>query len=80
MGLQLGGNGYNFAGNYKTKGCYGYKKGSGKYGGISYYGNGGTIEQMKKPLSGSRYRPDNFDCVKKEGNFQFIHSMYINRT
>ena len=41
---------------------------------------------MKEPLSDPQYRPDNYDCEQEqeeavqEGNFQFIHSLYINKT
>ena len=76
----MGGNGFNFAGDYRTKGCYAYKEGSGTYGGISFYGNGGKIEQMKEPPSDHLYRPDNYDCPKQKGNFQIIHSLYLKIT
>ena len=79
MGLRLGGDGYSFAGDYPTKGCFAFTDGSGNFGGSSFYGNGGTMDQMKEPLSDNRYRPYNYDCVK-EGNFQFLYSMYRNRT
>ena len=54
MGLQLGGNGYAFAGNYGSKGCYYYP--SGSYGNMAYFGAGGTVEQMATALSGSKAR------------------------
>ena len=28
MGFELGGKGYEFAGDYETKGCYGYEDGT----------------------------------------------------
>ena len=55
LGLQLSGNGYAFAGNYGTKGCYAYS--SGGYAGMAFFGTGGTEAQMATALTGSKYRP-----------------------
>ena len=56
MGLQLGGNGYAFASNYSTKGCYYYPSGSSA--GMAYFGDGGTEASMGTALSGSTARVD----------------------
>jgi hypothetical protein len=53
-GLAAGGNGYNFVGNWATKGLYCYN--SGSYNGICYFGTGGSSYDETVPLSGSRYR------------------------
>ena len=67
LGLKIGGNGYNFAGNYATKGCHAYKCGShnGNYDGMIFYGIGGTKEQISAPLSAPKYRPEGYDCLTK---------------
>jgi hypothetical protein len=39
-GIETGGVGYDFAGDYGTKGCYMYT--TGTYGGHSYFGTGGS--------------------------------------
>ena len=39
-GIEPGGVGYDFAGDYGTKGCYMYT--TGTYGGHSYFGTGGS--------------------------------------
>lgn len=58
LGLERGTNTYSFAGAYKTKGFYAYKY--GKFAGISFFGTGGTDDEMKAPLnSGGKYRPLN---------------------
>ena len=66
----MGGNGYAFAGDYSTKGCYAYKGGS--YDGMIFYGVGGTEQQMKTPLSGSKYRPECAECATK-GNLLILN-------
>ena len=43
---------YDFAGNYDTKGCYGYT--SGKYAGHYFFGTGGNDAQMTTPLPSSK--------------------------
>jgi len=57
LGLQLGGNGYAFSGDYSTKGLYAYR--SGKYNGMAFFGRGGSVTEMEAPLEegGSKYRP-----------------------
>lgn len=58
LGLQIGGRGYPFAGNWSNKGLYAYSKGS--YAGIAYYGTGGTEAEMKGELKykgNGAYRP-----------------------
>ena len=60
LGLDLGDNEYDFAGNYSTKGCYAYN--NGKYEGSAYYGYGGTTEQMETSLEDPKFRPDKYDC------------------
>ena len=54
QGLQLGGNGSAFASDNGTKGCYYYP--SGPYGGMAFYGTGGTVAEMSTSLSGSQQR------------------------
>lgn len=60
LGLSLGGSGYAFAGNWPTKGCYAYS--STTFIGNAYYSTGGTMDQMKTVLVGSKYRPVGYDC------------------
>ena len=58
LGLQIGGNGYAFAGAYETKGLYAYK--SGEFSGIAFFGTGGTEAQMVAPVRDNpdgKYRP-----------------------
>ena len=56
LGLTFGG-----SGSYSNKGCYAYS--SGTYKGKVYYGNGGTTDEMKTLLSGTKYRPAGYDCI-----------------
>jgi len=59
-GLSKGGNGYAFAGDYGTKGCYTYS--SGSYRKIAFYGTGGSDDDRKKTsLPGSQIRPAGWD-------------------
>ena len=58
--MTLGGNGYDFVGDYTTKGCYAYT--SGQFAGLVYYGTGGTEEQIKTSLEAPKYRPNGYDC------------------
>merc|ERR1711962_1721515 len=51
---QVGGNGYQFAGDYTTKGCYVYV--NGPFNGRVYYGTGGTLGQKMAPLAGPTSR------------------------
>ncbi|MBT7852487.1 MAG: hypothetical protein HN675_04145, partial [Opitutae bacterium] len=56
LGLQLGGAGTEFAGDYGTKGLYAYS--SGNYEGMAFFGTGGTEEEMLAPIEHeSKYRP-----------------------
>ena len=56
LGLQLGGAGTEFAGDYGTKGLYAYS--SGNYEGMAFFGTGGTEEEMLAPIEhASKYRP-----------------------
>ena len=68
--MKLGGNGYPFAKDYSTKGCYAYKGGS--YDEIVFYGTGGTEEQTKTALSAPKYRPEGYDCSEK-GNLHILN-------
>ena len=71
--MELGGNGYDFAGDYGTKGCYAYN--DGKYSNKVYYGNGGTEEQMTTSLEDPKYRPDGHDC-SSEGLLVICHVLF----
>ena len=44
-GLRIGGEGYDFEGDYGTKGCYAYD--SGAYEGIAFFGTGGDAADME---------------------------------
>jgi hypothetical protein len=59
-GLSLGGGGYDFEGNYGTKGCYSYS--SGTYAGKAYYGTGGTTAETSATVASPKYRPADFAC------------------
>ena len=76
LGLQLGGEGYDFASEFSDKGCYSYKEGS--YAGIVFYGTGGTEEQMKSSLVAPQYRPNGHDCA--EGKFQVFYLLWTKNT
>jgi len=54
LGLQTGGTGWDFSGDFGTKGCYTYT--SGKYEGRAYYGTGGTAADRKKILESPKAR------------------------
>lgn len=45
-GLEIGGAGYPFAGDWGVKGCYAYDSTSADYAGMAYYGLGGTEAEM----------------------------------
>ena len=49
-----------FAGDYETKGCYVYL--SGDFEGLSFYGTGGTVEEMQQSLQNPKERPQGYDC------------------
>ena len=61
LGLQLGGIGYAFSGDYDAKGCYTYD--SGEYHGMIFYGTGGSEDEMKLIPPRPKYRPQIFDCL-----------------
>ena len=52
--------GYEFAGDYLSKGCFVYL--SGNYEGLSFYGTGGTVEEMQQLLQNPKGRPQGYDC------------------
>ena len=57
------------SGNYVTKGCYQYEKGT--YKDKIYYGTNGTLESNKKDTwKSGQSRPAGIDC--KTGNYQWI--------
>ena len=60
LGLQLGGGGTDFIGDWETKGCYGYE--NGEYAGLIFYGMGGSDEDMKATPTSPKYRPSGHDC------------------
>ena len=60
LGKELGTSTYAFAGDYGTKGCYAYT--SGAYQNTMFYGLGGTEEDKKSDLTGTKYRPPGYDC------------------
>ena len=58
LGLQIGGAGYPFVGNWSTKGLYAYR--SGQYNGIAYFGTGGSErDRTTMPHESEKYRPWN---------------------
>ena len=58
LGLQIGGAGYPFVGNWSTKGLYAYR--SGQYNGIAYFGTGGSErDRLTMPHESEKYRPWN---------------------
>ena len=58
LGLQIGGEGHPFVGNWGTKGLYAYS--SGQYSGIAYFGTGGSErDRLTMPHESDRYRPWN---------------------
>ena len=58
LGLQVGGAGHPFVGNWGTKGLYAYR--SGQYNGIAYFGTGGNErDRLTMPHESDKYRPWN---------------------
>ena len=55
LGLQLGGNGTKFIGNYDVKGCHVER-------GIVYYGIEEDIHEHRKFINAPFYRPNGYDC------------------
>ena len=74
LGLQQGGNGYSFSGNFGTKGCYAYE--SGSFANLAFYGTGGTEDQMKQALASPKYRPIGHDC-NTQGNFHYDYNSTV---
>ena len=69
LGLEFGGGGYEFIGEYETKGCYAYKEESLENGRRLYFGTGGKTDDMKMdPSKDDQYRPLGYDC---ESNSHF---------
>ena len=55
LGLQVGGAGYDFEGNWRDKGLFAYH--TGKYAGCAYFGIGGTAEEELQQKGGKdKYR------------------------
>jgi len=63
LGLEEGGAGHAFEGDYSQKGCYAYS--SGEYANRAYYGLGGSDSEISSPNTNSdeTYRPEGYDCV-----------------
>jgi len=80
LGLQIGGGGYSFSGDYITKGCYAYSQGSA-YAGIAFYGNGGTASQRMAAVTLPQYRPNGHDCTGSSAGRRVlrIDSSNVNR-
>ena len=77
LGLEFGGGGYEFIGEYGTKGCYAYTEESSDYGGRIYYGTGGkTDEMMMDPSKDDQYRPFGYDCAS---NSHLVEHISISR-
>ena len=58
LGLQVGGAGHAFVGDWGTKGLYAYR--SGRYSGIAYFGTGGDERnRLEIPHESEKYRPWN---------------------
>ena len=58
LGLQVGGDGHAFVGDWGTKGLYAYR--SGQYSGIAYFGTGGSErDRLTMPHEPEKYRPWN---------------------
>tara|TARA_E500000081_G_scaffold144684_1_gene165728 strand:+ start:469 stop:1236 length:768 start_codon:yes stop_codon:yes gene_type:complete len=58
LGLQIGGAGHPFVGDWATKGLYAYR--SGQYSGIAYFGTGGSErDRLTMPHESEKYRPWN---------------------
>ena len=73
LGLQPGGDGEEFSGNYPVKGCHAYKY--GQRAGMIFYGTNGTDAEMKEnPPFPNQYRPNTIDCSMKG------KSIYAQRT
>ena len=73
LGLQPGGDGEEFSGNYPVKGCHAYKY--GQRAGIIFHGTNGTDAEMKEnPPFPNQYRPNTIDCSMKG------KSIYAQRT
>ena len=62
LGLEQGGRGYAFSGDYSTKGCYAYEAEDTKYANMAFYGTGGSEDEMKTILAKPQYRPLIHNC------------------
>lgn len=61
-GLEEGGNGYAFEGDYSQKGCYAYE--TGEYANMAFYGTGGSdSEKRGSTNSDETFRPNGYDCT-----------------
>eukprot|EP01043_Picozoa_sp_COSAG02_P014022 COSAG02_NODE_571_length_20173_cov_14.694032_1_plen_3006_part_10 len=49
LGLKLGGAGFDFAGEFSSKGLYSYK--SGKFAGRAFFGRGGSPDEATAPIT-----------------------------
>ena len=76
LGLDLGGRGLKFAGDYSEVGCFSYSSGGLK--GKVFYGTGGTIQQMKQDVSLRKFRPNGYDC-STEGKWHSFFTIFYNR-
>ena len=74
LGLQQGGNGVSFSGNFGSKGCYAYE--SGSYANMAFYGTGGTEDQIKAALTSPKYRPTGHDC-NTQGTFRSDYNQTV---
>ena len=76
LGLEEGGRGYAFAGDYGTKGCYAYEAENTKYGNMAFYGTGGSEDEMKTILAKPQYRPM-IDSCGVTGLFWFFMQIFV---
>ena len=76
LGLEQGGRGYAFAGDYGTKGCYAYEAENTKYGNMAFYGTGGSEDEMKTILAKPQYRPM-IDSCGVTGLFWFFMQIFV---
>jgi len=75
LGMQVGGAGFNFVGDYSEEGCYSYHE--GQFAGKAYYGtvNGGEVSDSHHlgPLPAHKYRlPGTTDVCGYDG-FSHVH-------
>merc|ERR1712167_364846 len=70
LGLELGGQGYSFAGSYSTGGCYSYF--SGTYAGHAYWSTGSS------GLGSSKYRVQT-QCSTQIAGRRSVHQRHLRR-